>query len=137
MLTLHIFSVIFSFCIIFLADKQGFAWIRGKKETLDPKRTRRLHVFTWIGLSSLLVTGAFLFWPLREYLVRQPLFGMKMLFVLALFINAVLIGRLMHVATERTFVSLSWEERIPLFVSGAISTFSWLGALIVALVLFG
>ncbi|MEK7134772.1 MAG: hypothetical protein AAB805_00615 [Patescibacteria group bacterium] len=137
MLTLHIFSVIFSFCVIFLADKQGLAWIRGKKETLDPKWTRTLHQLAWAGLLALLATGAFLFWPRREYLLGQPLFAIKMLFVLALLINAILIGRLMHVATERPFRTLSFNERVPLFVSGAISLFSWLGALIAALVLFG
>jgi len=137
MLTLHVLSVIFSFCVVIFSDKVGFSWIRGKKETLEHKTVQRLHVLTWIGLIALIITGVILFWPFKNYLLHQPLFIIKMLFVLALVINAFLIGRLMNVALERPFQSLTFSEIAPLMLSGAISIFSWFGALIVALVLFG
>lgn len=137
MLTLHVLSVIFSFCVVIFSDKVGFSWIRGKKQTLEHKTVRMLHILTWVGLLALIITGVILFWPFKNYLLHQPLFIIKMLFVAALVVNAFLIGKLMHVATEKPFQSLTFSEITPLVLSGTISIFSWFGALIIALVLFG
>lgn len=133
----HIAFVLFSVGVIFLADKEGFAWIRGKKETLDPKRLRILHILTWTGLLLLIASGITLFLPRASFLLKEPFFIMKMLFVAVLIVNAFLIGRLMHVATVRPFRSLQLKEKIQLFASGAISTVSWAGAILAALYLFG
>lgn len=136
MLPVHIFSVLFSLGTVFMADKEALAWLRGKKETLSEGRMRVYHFLTWSGLFALLVSGSFLSYPMLSYLLTQPLFIMKILFVGVLFVNAVLIGRLMHVALNRPFADLAWSERFPLFVSGAVSSFSWAGALILALLVF-
>lgn len=133
----HIIFVLFSVGVIFFADKEGFAWIRGKKETLDPKRLHVLHVLMWTGLLLLIASGLTLFLPQAQFLLREPFFIMKMLFVVVLIVNAFLIGRLMHVATVRSFRSLALKEKIQLFASGAISTMSWAGAILIALYLFG
>jgi len=137
MLTLHITFVCLSVIVILLADKEGFAWITGKKETLDGKRLRLYHNLTWTGLLLIITTGFFLFLPLASFLLTQPLFIVKMLFVAILVVNAFLIGRLMHTATLRPFRMLSRPEKIELFMSGVIYTVSWTGAILVAFYLFG
>ena len=136
MLTLHVLAFVFSFGVIWKADKEAFAWVRGKKEILNRRTLRLYHVLTWLGLLALIITGAVLSYPMYDYLLRQPLFIMKLLFVGILLVNAVLIGRLMKVTTTRPFASLSWDERFPLLTSGAISSLSWLGAFVLALALF-
>ena len=134
--SLHIAAVIFSFGVIMLADKQAFSWIRGKQVTLDPKRLHLYHLLTWVGLLVLVVTGVIMLWPRADYLLRQPLLIMKMLFVGILLVNAILIGRLMNLAVMRSFASLSKRELIPLFASGAFSMIGWVGALVVAIAVF-
>lgn len=136
MVTLHIFSMMFSFGVIWKADKDALAWLRGKREVLDASRLRLHHTLMWLGLAALIVTGSILSYPMLGYLLSQPLFIMKLLFVAILIVNAVLIGRVMHVAHVRSFASLTWNERVPLLMSGVISSFAWLGALVLALALF-
>jgi len=133
----HIIFVLFSICIIFFADKEGFAWIRGKKETLDPKRLHLLHILTWTGLLLLIASGITLLLPQAQFLLREPFFIMKMLFVATLVVNAFLIGRLMHIATVRPFHSLALKEKIQLLTSGVISTVSWISVILLALYIFG
>jgi hypothetical protein len=137
MFATHIFAIIASLCVVALADEQAFAWVLGRKPILNARLITFYHVLTWAGLLVITVSGTMLALPQLSYLLTQPLFIMKMLFVLVLFLNAILIGRLSHVATARSFASITWSEAIPLFVSGALSSFSWAGALIVALILFG
>lgn len=132
----HVVFVVFSFIVIVAADKQALAWMRGTKQTLDRAMLRRFHLFTWIGLCGLIVTGAFLLVPQASYLLAQPLFIMKMLLVGVLVVNGVLIGRLMDIALTRTFASLSRRELVPLMASGAFSMIGWFGALIIALSIF-
>jgi hypothetical protein len=132
----HIGLMIFCVGIIFLADKEGFAWVRGKKETLNPSRLRGLHYLMWIGLLSLIGTGIWMALPMYRYLLAEPLFIIKLLFVGILIANAILIGRLMHVATRKPFRELSWDERMPLFTSGVVSAFSWSFAIAIAFYIF-
>ena len=133
---IHVLTVFFSFGVILLADKQAFAWMRGKQMTLNANRLHLYHLLTWIGLGILIVTGGIMFWPRADYLLHQPLFIMKMLFVGMLVVNAVLIGRLMHVAVLRPFASLSKKELMPLMLSGAISMIGWMGAVLIAVTIF-
>lgn len=136
MFTLHILSLLFSLGLIASADNQAFAWIRGKKTTLNKKLMHRLHVCMWTGLLLLIGSGLMLFLPMASYLLTQPLFAVKMLFVAILVVNGILIGRLMETAVQRPFASLSRAEKLPLFTSGAVSTFSWACAVLVAFYLF-
>jgi hypothetical protein len=121
---------------ILLADSSAFAWMRGNVDTVHRKTVFRLHWIVTVGLSGLILSGLYLFWPLREYLVMQPLFWLKMFFVVTLLVNSFFVERLMQVATERPYSSLTAEERLPLYISGAISTLCWLGAITVAILLF-
>jgi len=119
--------------IILFADHEGFSWVRGKKETLNEKVMTVLHRLVWAGLIAMIATGAIMFWPLKDYLLYTPAFYAKMFFVFVLVVNSFFINRFMRVALERPYVSLTQEERRPLFISGAVSTISWVGAVVAAL----
>lgn len=136
MLTLHLLAAIFSFGVIWKADKEALSWVLGKKAVLNAHRLHYFHLLTWFGLGALIVTGTFLSYPMLGYLLSQKLFIMKLLFVVILLLNALLIGRLMEIPTTRAFASVSWKERMPLLLSGATSGISWFGALVLALTVF-
>ena len=136
MFTVHILSLLFAVCIMALADKEVFAWLRGKKETLIEKRMYLYHILMWEALFALIGSGILLALPRLSYLITQPLFVIKMLFVGILFVNAIILGRLMPVTSERGFSSLSKEEKMSVYMSGVISAFSWIATTLVALTLF-
>ena len=130
---IHVGALFLLIPVILFADHEGFSWIRGKKETLNPKVMLILHRLVWAGLGVMIVTGAIMFWPLKDYLLYTPAFYIKMFFVLVLVINSFFINRFMKVALERPYALLTPEEKKPLFISGAASTISWIGAVIAAL----
>lgn len=137
LINVHIGLMFFSVGIIFLADKEAFAWLRGRKETLNVRRLNTYHFLMWVGLLGLIGTGVWMSVPMYAYLLSQPLFIIKLLFVGILFVNAILVGRLMHVALVKPFRTLSWSEKMPLFLSGALSAFSWFSVIGIAYYLFG
>ena len=104
----------------------------GKEQLLSKNDIAQYHKGTWIGLSCMIITGAFLFYQMREFLLTRPQFYIKMGFVIALIINGLVIGNISHVATEKPFTSLSTQEKMLLLISGAIYTISWIGAIIAA-----
>lgn len=122
---------------ILVADSVGFSWIRGKAAKLQPRTLHRLHDAISYALTGLILSGLYLFWPERAYLLTQPLFLLKMAFIAVLVINSLLIDRLMLVATKVPFASVSNTGKAVLFASGALSAACWLGAGISALVVFG
>ncbi len=131
-LPLHLISLAFVVFYIFQADHMGFNWIRGKVSTLDQSTVEKYHKRTWFGLMLMILTGFVLFWPMREYLLTRPQFLIKIAFVAALFLNSFVIGALSKTSTTKTYASLSFKEKLPLIISGAVSTISWLGAIIMA-----
>lgn len=128
MKTIHLFILLYTVIVIIIADEQGFAWMNGKKETLDARKIRLLHHLMWAGLSGMIVTGLIQFLPAYQYYLSEPFFIVKMCLVAILMLNGILIGRLQGIAAERSFASLSIAEKIPLFAGGAISTVSWIAA---------
>lgn len=136
-LPLHIVSLIFSAVGILLADHQAFNWLKGKTPTLDKAKLIKYHYWVSIGLGLMIATGFVLFWPMRDYLIGNTLFSIKMLCVVALVVNSFFIRKLMNVAIERPYAELTFRERAPLMISGAISGLSWLGAFAASLFLFG
>lgn len=134
-LQIHIVTVIVLVVVILYTDSLGMSWMRGKRETLPRAKIARLHSIVWVGLGIMIATGITMFIPLRDYLLYTPSFYVKMGFVAALIINATFIGRFMHIASERPFEALTQKERLPLFISGTISTISWIGAIVSALLL--
>lgn len=136
MFTLHIFSVFFSLGVIFVADKQALRWVVGSTQTLSPVKIHRLHIAMWVGLCALVGTGVWMFLPRAGYLLTNPLFVIKLLFVATLIVNGILIGGLQKVALERPFASLTLDEKIPLVMSGLISGFCWVATIVVAFFAF-
>jgi hypothetical protein len=131
-LPLHITFAVGAVLVVVIADFHAFLWVLGRLSVLAESRMRVLHDLVYAALAGLLTSGVLMFWPLSEYLLTESAFIVKMLFVLALVINSVLISRHMHLAFVRPFASLSYAERIPLFVSAIVSTTSWVGALVAA-----
>ena len=127
-LPLHLITLLFVAWNVAHADHMGFTWMRGKVATLDIEIVKKYHKRVWIGIILMIVTGATLFYPMREFLLSRPQFYVKMGFVLALVINSFVIGNLSKIPTTRTFASLSIKEKLLLMISGAVSTLSWLGA---------
>lgn len=132
---IHIAAVCYSFGVILLADREAFAWFRGRKQVLDRARLELYHGLMWIGLTAIIVTGILMFLS-RTFLLHDPLFLLKMAFVAALLINGAIIGRLIPIAANRSYASLSRREFAPLAISGAVSTISWLGAVLIAVSIF-
>jgi hypothetical protein len=133
---LHIASLCAAGIGVLMADSSAFAWLRGKREVVGKETLFVAHWVVSIALAGLILTGLALFWPMRDYLVGQPLFWVKMTFVSALVINSFFIEYLMHTAAHHSFKSLSHRQKLPLMLSGAVSTVSWLGAGLCALMLF-
>jgi len=130
---LHLGTLFLTIPIILAADIYGSLWLKGKRQTLDPKILTYLHRGMWTGLILMILTGASMFWPLREYLLHTPAFYIKMMFVLTLVINGFFVGRFLEIATERPFVELTPQEKKLLYVSGVASFIGWVGAIIAAL----
>lgn len=134
-LPLHLISLSYVAWNIIHADHMGFNWIRGTVQILNENKVTKYHKGLWAGLALMITTGLFLFWPLREFLLARPLFYVKMAFVITLIGNGLVIGILQKTATSKTFASLSLKEKLPLFISGAVSTLSWIGAALAGLFL--
>ena len=124
----HLSILALTAVIILFSDEQGLMWVRGTVPLLDPRKMHWLHRLTWLGLIGMIATGLIQMLPAYEYYLSGPAFIMKMCFVGVLIFNGILIGRLQHIATERTFASLTIAERLPILVSGAISMIGWVSA---------
>jgi uncharacterized membrane protein len=123
---LHLLILGFIAWNILKADHLGFSWIRGSTKTLDTKEVKKYHYRISIGLGLMVVTGLLLFWPMREYLLTRPQFYVKMTFVVTLIVNSFVIAYLQKIPTVKSFSSLSPQEKLPLFISGGISTAFWI-----------
>lgn len=129
---LHLLALTYAVWNIVHADHMGIKWILGKVETLDAKKVAHYHKGTWLGLILAIVTGTIVFITTKETILYTQ-FYLKMEFVAALIINSFVIGKLSKIPTVKSFKSLTKKEKKMLFISGAISTISWLGAAITAL----
>lgn len=133
---IHIGILVLTVVAILSADIYASAWLKGKKDVLDHVIIRRLHLAVTIGLSGMIVTGIVLFWPLREYLTNQSsAFFIKMFFVFVLVVNSLVIEKYMAVATTTAFKNVPKRQKVILFVSGAFSAISWIGATLMAFIL--
>lgn len=121
---------------ILYADSLAWSWFRGSRETLPLRHLKRAHYAVLTALCLIIASGLYMFWPISSYLLRQPLFLLKMGFVAVLIVNSFVIGEFMHVALRRPYRSLSRREKLPLAISGATSLLCWVGAGATALVFF-
>ena len=131
----HVAFVVLTLLIVVFADEQGLLWFLGKKQILSKRRVDLLHVLVTLGLGGILTTGGLMFIDRSEYLLQQPVFITKMVFVLTLVINAAFSGSISRLATEKSFKELSGAERTQVFVSGAVSIAGWIGAGVCGLLL--
>ena len=135
MIFFHVVAIICTGSIVLYTDTLALSWLRGTKPVLDTAVVDRAHIAVSIGLALVITTGGLLFLPRAEFLLTSPIFAIKMCFVLALIINGFFIDRLATTATKGPFSSLSDREKIPLFISGAVSVLGWVGAIICGLLL--
>lgn len=131
----HVAFVILSFLAVLYSDEQGLRWMLGKKERLAHGRVKVLHYLVSAGLAGVILTGGLMFLDRAEYLLSQPVFIVKMIFVLALVVNGLLIGSLSRIASEKSFAELTRSERARVLLSGGVSVAGWIGALICGLIL--
>lgn len=131
-LPLHLLSLLFCVITIIQSDVYGSKWIRGKVDILNVDRLKSLHKRAWIGLVLMIITGAVLFSWNREVLLTSIPFYAKMFCVLALVVNGLLIGKLLHVATEKKFVNVDKNTKRKLYISGLVSTTAWVAAIVLA-----
>lgn len=133
----HVAALAVALFGVLYADKVGFAWLRGKVTTISPRTLQVLHDVMSLSLATLILSGLYLFWPMREYLLTQPFFLAKLAFVIALVINSLVIDKLMNVAVKLPFAEVSGTGKVVLFLSGAVSFACWAGAVTTAFLLFG
>jgi hypothetical protein len=136
MFLFHISFVILSLLVVIYSDHQGFLWFIGKKQLADKAKTELGHKLALWGFLMICITGFILSWPMREFLLENNVFLVKMFFVVALGINGLAIGKLSKIAIEKPFVSISKKDKTILFFSGAVSTLSWLSAGVLAFFIF-
>lgn len=110
---------------VLAADSQGVRWLLGWKDTLSASAMHFWHRWVWVGISVSVLSGLYMFWPVREYLLSQPTFLLKVSFVLVLCLNALFIGKHMLVATTERFSALPAAAKRTLLISGGVSSVSW------------
>lgn len=120
---------------VVISDLHAAWWVVKRSVHLPYRRMVRLHHWVGLAVTASVVSGAIMAWPVRDYLLGEPSFQVKLLFVFALIVNAVFIGRHTQIASTRTFGELTSRERLPLFISGAVSSLAWIGTVIAALLL--
>lgn len=134
---IHLAALATAACGLLYADKVGFSWMRGRIEVVPRRTLAVLHDVVSLALIALLLSGLYLFWPMRDYLLYQGLFYIKMTFVVLLVINSIAIDNLMHTAAYTPFRAVPARQRAGLLVSGGLSFLCWAGAGFTALLLFG
>lgn len=133
LLPIHLLALAFCFVTIVRSDLLGSKWIRGKVDVLKEGQVKSLHKQTWIGLLLMIMTGAALFSQNVDTLLNSAPFYVKMFSVLALVINAFVIGKLIKISTQKRFKDTTRSEKIKLFISGFVSVFFWIFTAVSAL----
>lgn len=122
----HLLILGFTAWNVVMADHMGLNWIRGKIKLLARNEVKKYHHRILLGLGLMIVTGFCMFLSMSEFLLSRPQFYVKMAFVATLVINSFVIGYLQETAITKSYTSLQFKEKIPLFISGAISTACWI-----------
>ncbi|MDB5245335.1 MAG: hypothetical protein JWN90_440 [Parcubacteria group bacterium] len=133
--TIHLLIVIVTGLLVVYSDEQALMWVLGKKTILNSSRITFLHRAVSIGLALLLITGGLLYIRDVSFYLSQTTFIVKMVTIAALILNTYFIEKFSHIATSRTFASLSKSERLPLFISGAVSAVGWVTVIVCGLTL--
>jgi hypothetical protein len=128
---LHLLSLAVTVPFILYSDHLGLKYMLGKINTLDLNTTKKLHLVVFIGLGLLIFTGAALTIPDLDYYLQEEEFLLKMFFVLTLTLNGLFIGKLMKLASQKTFKELTTKQQLTLLISGATSATCWLSSFII------
>lgn len=124
----HLAILLITAVVILYADHLGFDYFRQKRLLIDRTQMRITHYAVLAGLFGMVVTGLFLMLPRWRFYLSEPVFYVKMAFVLILIFNATFIARMSHLASETPFSLLEPDERNAFMVSGALSAVGWIGA---------
>jgi hypothetical protein len=127
--SLHVPVLLATIVVILYSDYQAWLYFSGKKKTLSPKFTFWSHRLIWVGLGGMILSGMALIAPAWQFYASDPVFYIKMWFVLVLVINAVVIGRLMLVVNTHSCKELAPALKKTLLISGFLSGVSWVGAM--------
>lgn len=132
---LHVPILLLTIATVVWADSLAALWVIGKRARVSGTLIRVLHRVITIGLLGMITTGAVLSYDRLGYLFEEPLFFVKLVFVGVLALNGFLLGRHAEVATKYSFAELSARERMPLYVSAAVSLICWGGAIVCGILL--
>ena len=110
-LTVHIISFAWNIFWVVVSDTIGLLWVTGKRLLAPNNFLRMTHRFVFLGLSISVISGAYLFWSVSDYLLTVSAFYTKMLLVLALVINGFAIGKHISVAESTSFAELGNEKK--------------------------
>lgn len=133
MIIVHILILIATACMIVYADHMGWTYMRGTAQTLSAKKVEFLHWGVWVGLMGMVSSGFFLAYDRFPYLISNPAFVIKLVFVGVLIVNAIFIGSLSRLAITVPYSSLTARQKMILTLSAGASTISWLGAAAIGL----
>ncbi|MDI9325470.1 MAG: hypothetical protein QM526_01645 [Alphaproteobacteria bacterium] len=130
---IHIVALIIVIITIIRADIYMAAWVTKRTIVLSHLTIKKIHEITSWLLIIMILSGATMVWNISPlYFFLNPLFLLKMFFVLCLIINSFVIGRLMRIVTEKTFARTTKQERMSLFISGGVSVLSWVSTIFLA-----
>jgi hypothetical protein len=130
LVTIHLTLIIVTGLAVLYSDEQAFLWLLGKKETLSRGLVQTLHTCVSWGLGSILISGGLLYFRAPVAYLTNLTFLVKLGAILALIFNTYVIEKFSEVAITRPYRSLSPRERLPLFLSGAVSVGGWSIALL-------
>ena len=126
-LPIHLAAFVVAITAVIISDLHAGWWLLKRTVRLPRWRLQWLHHLISIVLTASVMSGVLMAWPVREFLLTELSFQIKLGFVGALIMNLVFIGRHVAVASTHTFGELGRSERIPLIVSGVVSTIAWIG----------
>lgn len=129
LLALHATFICGTLLPVLYGDLLGLEWLTGARTTLGERLVGRLRWLAGAGLCGILATGFLLALPKLVELRGEPLFVVKLIFVGALVINALMLGELAAYATEMPFKEVPRAMRKWFYVSAFVSVFGWLGAI--------
>lgn len=126
--TIHLIILALTAVAILISDHYGVAYVRGTMPLLPKRRMELLHGLVWLGLLGMIGTGLYMAYPGLSFYIQKPEFVIKMVFVLVLVVNALFIGTMLGISSERPFAELTVGEKRKMFISGAVSSLGWIGA---------
>jgi multisubunit Na+/H+ antiporter MnhG subunit len=135
MVFIHVIILIGTLFYILSADSLAIAWMRDVRTTLNRNEVRRYHRNVSIGLGLMIVSGGFMFFRAPEWLLSNPAFIAKMVFVAFLILNSVAIHFLMNIAIHKSYKEVPKKQRAMLIISGGVSIIGWIGAIVCGLLL--